>query len=176
MLLTKYSALFTILETPNMFLNSTPSFLCTLRGEGEFFQSLLLTNTRSLRQVSLSLSLRQRYLSLRQRYPSLRHRSLSQTEISLSQIQISLSQADLSLPDRDLSLSQTEISLSQTHMYHPASPKFVISAMNRVPVAHLGFILGEDGAAASRLFKYLPGLFPSVWGPKKSKNAENQKF
>ncbi len=38
--------------------------------------------------------------------------------------------------------------------------------MNRVPVAPHGLILGEDGATASgKLFKWLPGPFPPVWGP-----------
>ena len=40
--------------------------------------------------------------------------------------------------------------------------------MNRVPVARLGLILGEDGATASRkLFRYLPG-------PKT--HSKNQKY
>ena len=48
--------------------------------------------------------------------------------------------------------------------------------VNGVPVAPHGLILGEDEATPSRkVSKYLPGPLGPVFGPKITKNIENQK-
>ena len=52
--------------------------------------------------------------------------------------------------------------------------KSIILVMNEVFVARLGLILSQDGATLTRkLFKYLPGLFSAVDGPKIHKKSEH---
>ena len=56
-------------------------------------------------------------------------------------------------------------------------PKSIQIIMNGVPVAPHGPILGEDGATASRkLSEHLQAPFPPAWGPKITKNIENQRI